>query len=223
MSGPTTVNISGTFSEKQRPNNGMERVATFLNNHRLARIPVVGYCEWHSHGETRTGEKMAVVLPAIEPGVSPTGGEVPGLPVQDGFPTDAGGQIMWLLDSIRRSQGKGAVADTLFSVPSEDIHAAADDDEEETRYEGEVPIPGADPVEVRVGSDGEHVVPPPSGEELTAELDERRAEAAKASAVEAASEVANRNRIKPETRKAVTGSAEAPPATFTPPPGGDAA
>lgn len=171
---PIAVNISGTYSEKQRPNNGMERVAAYLNTHRLARVPVVAYVEWHSHGETRTGEKMSVVLPAIEPGITAAGGEVPGLPVHDGFPTDAAGQIMWLLDSIRRLGGKGAVADTLFSVPSEEIHRDDDEDEAETRYEGEVTIPGADPVEVRMGPDGEHVVPPPSGEELTAELDERR-------------------------------------------------
>jgi hypothetical protein len=165
-SGQITVNISGTFSEKQRPNNGVEKVAYFLNTHRLERIPVVGYVEWHSHGETRTGEKMAVVLPAIEPGVSPIGTDLPGLPVEDGFPTTASGQIMWLLDSIRRTQGKGAVADTLFSVPAEDIHG-----DEDTEMEGQLPLVP----EVRVGADGEHVVPPASGEEIMAERAERAA------------------------------------------------
>jgi hypothetical protein len=166
MSGPITVNISGTFSEKQRMNNGMEKVGPYLNSHRLARVPVVAYVEWHSHGETRTGEKMAVVLPAIEPGITAGGGDVPGLPVQDGYPTDAAGQIMWLLDSIRRAGGKGAVADTLFSVPSGDIHG--DDDEDDEELEGQQEL-------IRVGPDGPHTVPPASGEELPAELEERRA------------------------------------------------
>lgn len=166
---PIAVNISGTFSEKQRPNNGMERVGPYLNAHRIVRIPVAAFVEWHSHGETRTGEKMSVVIPAIEPGITATGGPIPGLPVHDGFPTDAAGQIMWLLDSIRRAGGKGAVADTLFSIPSEEIRG--DEDDEDGEMEGQLPLVP----EVRMGPDGEHVVPPASGEELTAELDERRA------------------------------------------------
>lgn len=170
---PITVNISGTFSEKQRPNNGLERVAYYLNTHRLARIPVVAYVEWHTHGETRTGEKMAVVIPAVEPGITAAGGEIAGLPVHDGFPTDAAGQIMWLLDSIRRLGGKGAVADTLFSVPSEEIHGR--DDDEDGEMEGQMPLPVEVP-EVRLGADGPHEVPPASGEEILAE----RAEAAAA-------------------------------------------
>ena len=165
---PIAVNISGTFSEKQRPNNGMERVGPYLNRHRLARVPVVAYVEWHSHGETRTGEKMSVVLPAIEPGITADGGDVSGLPVRDGFPTDAAGQIMWLLDSIRRAGGKGAVADTLFSVPSEDIHGGDDEEDGAGELDGQQEL-------IRVGPDGPRVVPPASGEELTAALDERRA------------------------------------------------
>lgn len=152
---PVAVNISGTYTEKNRPNNGMERVAGYLNAHRLERIPLVGFCEWHTHGESRTGEKVAVVLPAVEPGITPDGGPVPGLPVQDGYPTDAAGQIFWLLDSIRRSQGKGAVADTLFGNVDVDLDDDGPDDQ----------LPGQTAIDV---------VPPPSGEEITADLDERR-------------------------------------------------
>lgn len=169
---PMAVNISGNYTEKNRPNNGMERVGRYLNGHRLVRVPIVAYAEWHSHGETLTGEKLSVILPAVETGISSSGGDVPGLPVHDGFPTTAAGQIMWLLDSIRRAGGKGAVADTLFSVPSADIHAAADDDEDE-EMEGQLPLPVP---ETRLGADGPHEVPPASGEEILAE----RAEAAAA-------------------------------------------
>jgi hypothetical protein len=190
MSGTTTVNVSGTFSEKQRPNNGLERIAEHLDTHRLARIPVVGYVEWHSHGETRTGAKTAVVLPAIEPGVNEHGGSVPGLPVQDGYPADAAGQIMWLLDTIRRGHGKGAVADTLFSAPAADIHGDPDDEE----LPGQMVIP----TETRLGPDGEHVVPPASGEEIMAERAEAKAKGPD-----------------PDLLRRVTGSSEAPAAAFS--------
>lgn len=204
---PIAVNISGTFSEKQRPNNGMERVGPYLNTHRLARIPIVAYVEWHSHGETRTGEKTAVVIPAIEAGISDSGGNIPGLPVQDGFPADAGGQIMWLLDSIRRAGGKGAVADTLFNVSSSEIHR--DDDEE---------LPGQQEL-VRVGPDGPHVVPPASGEELTAELDERRAATGPTRAEQEAAEVPATD-AKADLRRRVTGKADVPAAAFSGPDNG---
>lgn len=209
MSGKITVNLSGTFSEKQRPNNGLEEVAAYLNTHRLTRVPIVGYVEWHTHGESRTGEKMAVVLPAVEPGIAGDGSVIAGLPVPDGFPVDAGGQIMWLLDTLRRRGGKGAVADTLFSVPASEIHRDEDDEEPEPRFEGEEPIPGADPV-VRVGPDGPRVVPPPSGEEIMAE----RAEAAVSAAV---TEVTKDKMA--DLRRRVTGSAEVPAATFAAPAG----
>jgi hypothetical protein len=199
---PMTVNISGNFTEKLRPNNGMEKVGPFLNANRLVRVPVVAYCEWHGHAESRTGDKVAVIVPAIEPGITATGGPVPGLPVHDGFPTDAAGQIMWLLDSIRRADGKGAVADTLFGVPSSEIHRDEDDE-----LEGQQALPLEQP-ETRLGADGPREVPPPSGEELTAELDERRAATGLTRAE--------------QTRKAVTGSS-APVAAFSAPDGGDAA
>lgn len=166
------VNVSGNFTEKLRQNNGLEKVGPYLNNHRLVRVPVVGYVEWHGHQESRTGDKVAVIIPAIEPGITSYGGDIDGLPVQDGYPQTAGAQIMWLLDMLRKQGGIGAVADTLFSVPSEDIHHD-DDDDAETRYPGEETIPGADPI-VRTGPDGDRVVPEASADEIMAE----RAEAA---------------------------------------------
>lgn len=210
---PMAVNISGNYTEKTRPNNGMERVGPYLHNNRLTRIPVVAYCEWFGHAETLTGEKLSVAIPAIEPGITATGGDVPGLPVHDGFPTTAAGQIMWLLDSIRRAGGKGAVADTLFSVPPTTGRGRDADDDEE--MEGQLPLVP----EVRVGSDGEHVVPPASGEELTAELDERRAATGPTRAEQETAEKPAKD-AKADLRRRVTGSAEVPAAAFSGPDNG---
>lgn len=203
MSGKITVNLSGTFSEKQRPNNGLEKVAQYLNRHRLTRVPVAGYVEWHTHGESRTGERMAVVLPAVEPGIASDGSVIAGLPVDEGYPTDAGGQIMWLLDMLRRRGGQGAVADTLFSVPASEIHHDEDDEEPEPRFEGEDPIPGADPV-VRMGPDGPRMVPPASGEEIMAEREEAKADP-------------DDGARKADLRRRVTGTSDVPAAEFAAP------
>lgn len=178
-----TVNISGTFSEKQRPNNGLEAVAEFLNHNRLVRVPIVGYVEWHTHGESRTGEKMAVVIPAIEPGMADDGSDPDGL----------GAELWRILDQLRRRQQKGAVADTLFSLPSDVIHNDGTDGGGE--LEGQMPLVP----DVRIGSDGPHEVPPASGEELTAELDERR---------KATGPTRAEQESKADLRRRVTGSAE---------------
>lgn len=150
-----TVNISGTFSKKQRPNNGLETIEDYLNANRLSRVAFVGYAEWHGHNETTTGEATAVVIAAIEPGMLPDGSD------PDGY--DA--QIFTLLDQLRRRRQIGAVADTLFSVPKSVIHSSADDDEE---------LPGQMEL-TRMGPDGEHTVPEASGEEIIAARDEAKA------------------------------------------------
>jgi hypothetical protein len=172
VSNPIAVNISGTYTEKARPNNGLERVAAYLDEHRLTRVAVVAYVEWHSVGETRTGKKVAVTIPAVEPTINAQGHSVPGLPVDGDLPRDAAGQVFYLLDAIRRSEGKGAVADTLFGSVDVDL----DDDGDDDGDGGELP-----------GQTAIDIVPPPSGEEITADLDERRAaKAAKKAAAPAA-------------------------------------
>lgn len=187
----TTVNISATFSKKQRPDNGLERTAEYIDSNRLARVPSVCIVEWHGGHDSLTGRTVAVAVRAIEPGIDVDGGPVPGLPVHDGFPTDAAGQIMWLLDNVRRTHGKGNVQDTLFSPPSGELGGDPDDDE----LPGQMVIPTG---EVRLGADGEHVVPPASGEEIMAE----RAEAAAKGP-------------DPDLLRRVTGSSEAPAAAFS--------
>lgn len=151
----TTVNLSGTWSEKQRPNNGLERVADYVHGNRLARIPVVGYIEFHQYTEKLTGNVLTVAIPAIEPALEKDGTD----------PTGTGDQIWQILDQIRKRHGKGAVADTLFSVAQDafDFDGADQGGEMEGQQE------------IRLTDDGPRAVPEPSGEELTAELDERRA------------------------------------------------
>jgi hypothetical protein len=155
----TTVNISGTWSEKQRPNNGLERVAGYVHGNRLARIPVVGYIEFHQYTEKLNGNVLTVAIPAIEPAFDATGAD----------PTGAGEQIWQILDQLRKNNGKGAVADTLFSVPREGF----DFDDPDGGEGGSEELDGQQ--EIRLGSDGEHVVPEASAEELLAERAEAKA------------------------------------------------
>ncbi|GIF08701.1 hypothetical protein [Actinoplanes siamensis] len=162
-----TVNISGTFSEKQRPNNGLERVAQFMDTHRIAQIPVVAVVEWHSHQETKTGTKMAVSIVAVEPGFEADGSD----------PTGIGGQLRQLLDELRKRNGLASVEDTLFSAPRESYDFDGD---------GGPELDGQEALPIRMGPDGEHQVPEASAEELMAE----RAEVAKSSVVEATAALA---------------------------------
>lgn len=153
-----TVNISGTFSEKQRPNNGLERVADYLHENRITQIPVVALVEWHAHGETKTGEKLAVSITAIEPGFEADGSD----------PTGIGQQIRDLLDQLRKRQGLGSVEDTLFSAPRDGF------DFDGPAVGGRAEIDGQEPL-IRTGPDGEFVVPEASAEELMAEREEAAA------------------------------------------------
>jgi hypothetical protein len=150
----TTVNISGTWSEKQRPNNGLERVADYVHGNRLSRIPIVGYVEFHQYTEKLTGNVLTVAVPAIEPALDADGTD----------PSGAGEQIWQILDQLRKANGKGAVADTLFSVPREGFDFDGDGDQGDGEHDGQMRLTG----------DGPHDVPPPSGEELLAEREEAK-------------------------------------------------
>lgn len=148
-----TVNISGTFSEKHRPDNGLERVAEFMDENRIAQVPVVAIVEWHANGENQKGKKMSVSIKAIEPGFEADGSD----------PHGAGQAIRALLDDLRKRQGLGSIEDTLFSA----ARGSFDFDGGEG---GSAPreIEGQEPL-IRTGSDGEFEVPEASAEELMAE------------------------------------------------------
>lgn len=152
----TTVNLSGTWSEKQRPNNGLERVADYVHGNRLSRIPIVGYVEFHQYTEKLTGNVLTVAAPAIEPALAADGSD----------PTGAGEQIWQILDQIRKANGKGSVADTLFSVAQEAFDFDRPGDEPAAELDGQQ--------EIRLGPDGPHEVPPKSAEEELAERAEAK-------------------------------------------------
>jgi hypothetical protein len=174
----TTVNLSGTWSEKQRPNNGLERVAEYVHGNRLTRVPIVGYVEFHQYTEKLTGNVLTVAIPAIEPALEADGTD----------PTGAGEQIWQMLDQLRKTHGKGAVADTLFSVPREGFDFDGPDDEGQAEeLDGQT--------EIRLGPDGPREVPPPSGEEIMAERSE--AQAANESEAKRAETKASRRKPQP--------------------------
>jgi hypothetical protein len=161
-----TVNIMGTFSEKLRPNNGLERVARYLNENRLSHVPIVAEIGFHKNSETLDGHVLTIKLLATEPGVEADGSD----------PHGHGKQIRDLLDSIRKQAGKGAFEETLFSVPREGFNF----DEPEGGSGGNVEGgSGGNEVDgqqqMRIGPDGPRVVPPPSGEEVLAARAEAKA------------------------------------------------
>lgn len=150
-----TVNISGTWSEKQRPNNGLDTHADLIHGNRILRVPAVCFVEYHQWTEKLTGEVLTVAVPVIEPGIEADGSD----------PKGRGKQLMDMLDELRKERGKGSVEDVPRGgeMPGQtafDFDGAEDDDE---------------PSETRLGPDGPREVPPPSGEELLAAREEAKA------------------------------------------------
>ena len=191
------VNVMGTFSEKNRPNNGLERIARYLNENRLSHIPIVAEIGFHKNSETLDGHVLTIKLLATEPGVEPDGSD----------PHGYGKQIRDLLDQIRKQAGKSSFEETLFSMPRDgdgfDFDGAEEDKPAE-EMDGQA--------ELRLGPDGPREVPPASAEELMA----GRAEA---QAAEAEAETAPAEVEKPAAAKRSRKSATADPFT---PDGGDA-
>ncbi len=147
----TTVNISGTFSEKQKSNNGLTEVADLIHKDRTIRVPVVGWVEYHQWAEKLTGDVLTVAIPVIESCLTEDGSD----------PHGWAESVMEMIDTRRKERGLGAASE----VP---MHTGELSGQFEFNFDGD-----GSP-EVRMGPDGERVVPPPSGEELTAERDEAK-------------------------------------------------
>jgi hypothetical protein len=154
-----TVNVMGTFSEKNRPNNGLERVARFLNENRLSHVPIVAEIGFHKNSETLDGHVLTIKLLATEPGLDPDGSD----------PHGYGKRIRDLLDEIRKEAGKGAFEETLFSVPRDgfDFDGPGGEGGSTAEMDGQQ--------ELRLGPDGPHPVAEASAEELMAERAEAKA------------------------------------------------
>lgn len=98
----TVVNISGTFSKDQRPNNGLDTIADKIKGDHFLRVAVVGIVEFHGyHDVAGRPESITVKFAAIEP--------------QFG---DADDQARQMLDQARKARGLGQVELTLFDDPA---------------------------------------------------------------------------------------------------------
>jgi hypothetical protein len=176
----TTVNISGTFSEKQKANNGLTKVAGLIHDKRTSRVQIVGWVEFHSYTEKLTGEVLTVAVPVIESVLDADGKDTHGW----------GEAVMDMIDELRKERGLGAAAEVPFHSGELGGQIEFDFD-----GDGKVSVSEAEP-ETRLGPDGEHEVPPASAEEELAERAEAKAKrtkadrvAAEASATAAAAEV----------------------------------
>lgn len=167
MTSDITVNLSGSWSAKQRQNNGLDLIAAYVRRQwvqgrHLPRIPVVAYVEYHNWQEPLSGPQLTVSIPLIEPVLEADGTD----------PNGYGKQLMDLLDELRKQRGKGSVDD----VPSRGGEVAGQEAfdfdpprEPEGGEGGNVEEP-----ETRLTGDGPRVVPPASGEELLAERAEAK-------------------------------------------------
>lgn len=151
-----TVNISGTWSEKQKEANGFDTHADLIHANRILRVPFVGFAEFHQWTEKATGNVLTVRITAIEPTIEADGTD----------PNGNGKAVLDLLDLMRKQRGKGSV---------DDIPAAG-----ELGGQIEFDFDGDGSPTVRMGADGEHVVPPASAEEEMAERAEAKARPAPA-------------------------------------------
>lgn len=146
-----TVNISGTWSEKQKEYNGFDTHAGLIHDNRILRVPFVGFAEFHQWTEKNTGNVLTVRITAIEPTIDKDGTD----------PHALGAQTLTMLDLLRKERGKGSVDDIPAAGQlSGQIEFNFDED-------------GA--VETRLGPDGEREVPPASGAEILAERAEAKA------------------------------------------------
>jgi hypothetical protein len=98
-----TVNISGTWSERQKEANGFDTHADLIHSNRILRVPFVGFAEFHQWTEKAVGNVLTVRITAIEPTIEADGSD----------PNGTGKQVLELLDELRKLRGKGAVDDIV--------------------------------------------------------------------------------------------------------------
>lgn len=146
----TAVNIKGTFTKNERTDNGLESIAKELVGDEWKSYVVVGVVELHKVVKTPGEPPVPTVrFKAVEP-------------LLDG--DEAAGR--GLLDAARKNRGLAALGETLFDADRDTFTYDSPDDDGE---DGEVPG------QLRFTGDGPREVPEPSGEEIVADLDERRA------------------------------------------------
>jgi len=162
----TAVKLKGTWSKNERDSNGLEAISGDLVKNEFSRYYVVGVVEQHKVTK--------------EPGEAPIPtARFVAIEVAKDDDEDIARDM---LDRARKGRGLGQVPDDLFSASREDFNFDGPTPSGALPGQQELPLDGSDDggeggsvAETRLGPDGEHEVPPPSGEELLAERDEARA------------------------------------------------
>lgn len=153
----TAVKLKGTFSKTERDSNGLEDISNDLVKNEFTRYLVVGMVEQHKVTK--------------EPGEAPIPtARFVAIEVARGEDEEAARDI---LDRARKSRGLGNIADTLFSTSRDDFDF--DGPQPELDGQAELNFDGGEGGSRRLGPDGEHDVPPPTGEEIMAERAEAKA------------------------------------------------
>lgn len=157
----TAVTIRPTFRKDSRPNNGLEDIAEKLQADKTKLFRVVGTVKYAGASVSEDG----VITPASK--------FVTLEVVID--PIDAS-TVDLLIDERRKERGLGIAEDipATGQLSGQQEFSFNDADDEEDGGEG------GSVAETRMGPDGEHEVPPPSGEEILAERDEAKAAGRKA-------------------------------------------
>ncbi len=178
-SNDTRIGIQAKFPVKKRELNGLNRVAAFMNDNRVERVPVVGYVEFVKHTDTIDGDELTVSLVAVEPVIEPDGSD----------PNGHGATVRRMIEAARKGAGKAPIADTLFT--------GAQAKELDAELDGQ--IAGDDPGQALHNASGEPVAEK-SGEEIMAERAEARDAAVKADGKRTEAAAA-----RPDLKAAVTG------------------
>lgn len=148
------VKFKGTVSKNESENNGLEEIAHRLVKNEFARHVIIGIVELHKVTK--------------DPGEPP----VPTVRFFAVEPVDGDDEIVAkeLLDRARKARGMGNIADTLFEATPEDFDYDGPGTRS-TEVEGQMELGTG---ETRLGPDGPREVPPPSAEEIAAELAEAK-------------------------------------------------
>jgi hypothetical protein len=161
------VTIRPQFKKDSRPNNGLETIAEEMIADKQRVFYVVGTVKWAGGNLDEEGQLVpAAKFLAIEV-------------VADG--SQAEDRIKEILDAGRKERGLGRIEEQIVKAVGQMPGQMAFDLKRPPEADDE-----GEQAETRLGPDGEHEVPPPSGEEVVAELDERRAKNAKDAGVPAA-------------------------------------
>lgn len=211
-SNDTRIGIQAKFPVKKRELNGLNRVAAFMNDNRVERVPVVGYVEFVKHTDTIDGDELTVSLVAVEPVIEPDGSD----------PHGHGATVRRMIEAARKGAGKAPIADTLFTgAQTKELDAELDGQIEgidrgaaaggKVEWDIDANRPMAETRAMRergeINASGE-LVAEASGEEIMAE----RAEAAKEALVAATAKVTAEDgkrkeaaAARPDLKAAVTG------------------